>query len=168
MTRTFISERPKGDGTLAKVEVDDAFVSTVEFANGAIGTLEATRFAAGRKNYEVLEINGERGSIHFNMEKMNELGVFWVGEQPKETQGFHEVVVTEGHHPWIANWWPHGHIIGWEHTFVHELTHFLDCIVNDKEVAPFGASFEDGYRTACVCDAILASAAARRQVDVKY
>ena len=168
MTKTFIPERPKDDGTMAKVEVDDAFVSVVEFANGAIGTLEATRFAAGRKNYEVLEINGEKGSIQFNMEKMNELQVFWVGEQPKETQGFHEVIVTEGHHPWIGNWWPHGHIIGWEHTFVHEITHLLDCIVNDKEIAPYGATFEDGYRTACVCDAILASAATKRQVDVTY
>ena len=113
--------------------MDDAFVSIVEFDNGAIGTLEATRFAAGRKNYEVLEINGEKGVIQFNMEKMNELEVFWVGEQPKETQGFHEVLVTEGYHPWIGNWWPQGHIIGWEHTFVHEITHLLDCIVNDKD-----------------------------------
>ncbi|MEJ5199088.1 MAG: Gfo/Idh/MocA family oxidoreductase, partial [Anaerolineae bacterium] len=168
LTKTFITERPREDGTMGKVEVDDAFVSVVEFTNGAIGTLEATRFAAGRKNHEVLEINGERGSIHFNIEKLNELQVYWVDEQPKETQGFHEVLVTEGYHPWIANWWPHGHIIGWEHTFVHELTHFLDCIVNDKDVAPLGATFEDGYRTACVCDAILESAARKRQVDVVY
>ena len=59
-----------------------------------------------------------------------------MGEEPKETQGFHEVLVTEGYHPFISNWWPHGHIIGWEHTFVHEFTHFLDCIVNKKDVAP--------------------------------
>ena len=70
--------------------------------------------------------------------------------------------------PGRSNWWPHGHIIGWEHTFVHEITHLLDCIVNNKDVAPYGATFEDGYRTACVCDAILESAAAKRQVDVKY
>jgi predicted dehydrogenase len=168
MTRTFITERPQGDGAMGKVDVDDAFVACVEFANGAIGTLEATRFAAGRKNHEVLEVNGEKGSIHFNMEKMNELEVFWVGEAPKETQGFHQVIVTEGHHPWIGNWWPHGHIIGWEHTFVHELTHFLDSIVNDKPVAPYAATFEDGYRAACVCDAILESAAGKTQVDIRY
>ena len=168
MTKTFIPERPAADGTMGKVDVDDAFVSVVEFENGAIGTLEATRFAAGRKNYEVLEINGEKGSIRFNLERMNELEVFWVGEEPKETQGFHDVLVTEGYHPWMANWWPHGHIIGWEHTFVHEITHLLDCIVNDKEVAPYGATFEDGYRNAVICDAILESAATRRQVDVKY
>ena len=168
LTRTFIPERPDASGKMKKVEVDDAFVSIVEFENGAIGTVEATRFAAGRKNYNVLEVNGEKGSIRFNLERMNELEVFWVGEEPKETQGFHDVLVTEGYHPWYGNWWPHGHIIGWEHTFVHELTHFLDCIVNNKEVAPYGASFEDGYRCAVICDAIQEAAAKRCQVDCKY
>jgi predicted dehydrogenase len=169
MTKTFIDERPLPDGSgTGKVDVDDAFVATVEFENGAIGTLEATRFGGGRKNYEVLEINAEKGSIHFNLERLNELNVFWVDEEPKETQGFHNVLVTEGHHPWIDYWWPHGHIIGWEHTFVHELTHLLDCIVNDKDVVPYGASFEDGYRAAVVCDAISESAAAKKQVDIKY
>jgi len=169
MTRTFITERPTADGkSKGTVDVDDAFVAAVEFQNGAIGTLEASRFAAGRKNFQVLEVNGERGSIRFNLEKMNELEVFWVGEEPKETQGFHQVLVTEGYHPFWSNWWPHGHIIGWEHSFVHELSHFLDCIVNGKDVAPEGATFEDGYRAAAVCDAILESAASRRQVDVKY
>jgi predicted dehydrogenase len=150
------------------VDVDDAFTAAVEFENGAIGTLEATRFAAGRKNHLVLEVNGEKGSIRFNLERMNEMEVFWVGEQPKETQGFHDVLVSEGYHPWWSNWWPHGHIIGWEHSFAHEITHLLDCIVNDKAVAPYGATFEDGYRAAAICDAILASAANKKQVDVKY
>ncbi len=169
MTKTFIKERPLPDGNgTGKVDVDDAFVATVEFENGALGTLEATRFAAGRKNFEVLEINGEKGSIRFNLERMNELEVFWVGDEPKETQGFHNVLISEGHHPWWENWWPHGHIIGWEHSFVHEITHLLDCIVNDKDVAPYGADFEDGYKAAVVCDAIVESAASKRQVDIKY
>lgn len=169
LTRTFIEERPlvEGGGT-GKVDVDDAFVATVEFENGAIGTLEASRFAAGRKNYEVLEINGEKGSIRFNLERMNELDVFWVGDQPKETQGFRNVLVTEGYHPFWSNWWPHGHIIGWEHSFVHELTHFLDCIVHKKDVAPYGATFEDGYRAAVICDAILESARVKKQVDIRF
>ncbi|MBN1812441.1 MAG: Gfo/Idh/MocA family oxidoreductase [Anaerolineae bacterium] len=169
LTRTFVDERPLPDGGgTGKVEVDDAFASVVEFENGAIGTLEATRFAAGCKNRQIVEVNGEKGSIRFNMERMNELEVFWVGEEPKETQGFHDVLVTEGYHPWWENWWPHGHIIGWEHTFVHELTHLLDCIVNDRDVGPYGATFEDGYRAAVICDAILESAVSRRQVDVTY
>ena len=148
--------------------MDDAFAAAVEFENGAIGTLEATRFAGGRKNSNTFEVNGEKGSIRFNLERLNELDVFWVDDQPNTTQGFHNVLVTEMNHPWMEHWWPAGHIIGWEHTFVHELAHLLDCIVNDKEVAPYGATFEDGYRCAVVCDGILESAASRRQVDLKY
>ncbi|MCC9075022.1 Gfo/Idh/MocA family oxidoreductase [Litorilinea aerophila] len=168
MTKTFIKERPWPDGTMGTVDVDDAFAAVVEFENGALGTLEATRFAAGRKNSQVIEINAEKASIRFNLERLNELEVFWVGEEPKETQGFHNVLVSEPYHPWWENWWPQGHIIGWEHTFVHEITHLLDCIVNDKPVAPIGADFEDGYRAAVVCDAILESAENKRQVDCKY
>jgi predicted dehydrogenase len=169
MDKTFIQHRDGPDGpNTFKVEVDDAFVACVEFENGALGTLEASRFAGGHKNYEVLEINGEKGSIRFNLERLNELEVFWVDDEPKETQGFRTINITEGYHPFISNWWPHGHIIGWEHTFIHELTHLLDCIVNDKDVAPHGATFEDGYRAAVICDAILNSAEAKKQIDIKY
>lgn len=169
MTRTFIPERlDPATGKMVRVEVDDAFVATVAFENGAIGTVEATRFAAGRKNYGALEINGEKGSIRFDLERLNELEVFWIDDEPKETQGFHTINVTEGNHPFISNWWPHGHIIGWEHTFIHELTHFLDCVVNNKDVAPLAATFEDGYRNAVITDAVVESAKARRQVDLKY
>ncbi len=168
MTRTFIKERPWPDGTMGTVDVDDAFAAVVSFENGALGTVEATRFAAGHKNSNVIEINGEKGSLRFNLERLNELEVYWVDEEPKETRGFHQVLVSEPYHPWWENWWPQGHIIGWEHTFVHEITHLLDCIVNDKPVAPIGADFEDGYRCAVICDAILESAETKRQVDCKY
>ena len=168
-TKTFIETR-KLDGEEGEglVDVDDAFVAAVEFENGALGTLESTRFAGGRKNYNCFEINAEKGSVRFNLERMNELEVFWVDEKPKETQGFHNVLVTEGHHPWWENWWPHGHIIGWEHTFIHEINHFLDCIVNDREVGPHGATFEDGYKAAVICDAIVESANTKRHIDIKY
>ena len=169
MTRTFIPERPYADGSgMGKVDVDDAFAAVLSFENGALGTVEASRFAAGRKNGNNLEINCEKGSIRFNLERMNELEVFWVDDEPKETRGFHNVLVSEPYHPWLENWWPQGHMIGWEHTFVHEIAHLLDCIVNDKPVAPIGADFEDGYRNSVICDAILASAATKRQVDCKY
>jgi predicted dehydrogenase len=168
MTKTFIEERPMEGGGMGKVEVDDAFVAAVEFENGAIGTLESSRFSAGRKNYNSFEINGEKGSVRFNLERMNELEVFWVGDEPKETQGFHNVLISEGHHPWWENWWPHGHMIGWEHTFVHEINHFLDCIVNNREVGPHGATFEDGYRAAVIADAIVESAQTKKQIDIKY
>ena len=168
MTRTFIDERPWGDGTMGKVDVDDAFTALLEFDNGALGTVEASRFAAGRKNGLRLEINAEKASIVFNLERLNELEIFWVGDEPEEAQGFRNVLVSEPSHPWWENWWPQGHIIGWEHTFVHEISHLLDCIVNDGAVAPIGADFVDGYRNAVICDAILESAASKRQVDCVY
>jgi predicted dehydrogenase len=169
LTKTFIPERPSADGkSRVKVDVDDAFISLVEFGNGAIGTLEASRFAAGRKNHQVLEINGSKGSISFNLERLNELEVYWKDSTPRETQGFTNVLVTEAYHPFWQNWWPHGHIIGWEHTFVHEISHLLDCIVNDKAVAPYGATFEDGYRNAVICDAIVQSAKEGRKVTIEY
>jgi len=168
LTKTFIQERDKDDGGAGIVDVDDAFAAAVEFENGAIGTLESTRFAAGRKNYNCFELNAEKGSVRFNLERMNEAEVFWIDDQPKATQGFHDVLVSEGHHPWWNNWWPHGHIIGWEHTVVHEINHLLDAIVNDKPVGPHGATFEDGYRCAVICDAIVESGQSGRRVDITY
>ena len=168
LAQTWITERPDGAGGMVKSDVDDGFVALLDFENGALGTVEATRFAQGRKNFNNFEINAENGSIHFNLERLNELNVFWKGENPDTTQGFHNVLVTEAHHPYWENWWPHGHIIGWEHSFVHEFHHFFDAIVNDKEVAPYGADFVDGYRNAVICDAILDSAASRRHIDIRY
>ncbi len=167
-TRTYIDERPKPGGGMGKVDVDDAFAAVIEFENGVLGTLEGSRFATGRKNHNVWEINGEKGSIRFNLERLNELEVYWVDGEPPETVGFNQALITEGHHPWIKHWWPPGHIIGWEHTFVHEIAHLLDCIFNDKPVAPLGADFEDGYRAAVVSDAIVESAATGRIVDCEY
>jgi predicted dehydrogenase len=169
ITKTFIEERPLPDGSgTGKVDVDDAFIALLEFENGAIGSVEASRFCQGRKNFNSLEINGENGTIQFNLERMNELNVFWAGDEPKETRGFHNALITESFHPYWENWWPHGHIIGWEHTFVHEFHHFFNAIVSGAEVAPYGATFVDGYRNAVICDAIVESAAAGRMVDVKY
>ena len=160
LTQTFIKERPTDDGGRDTVDVDDAFVSLVQFANGAIGTLEASRYANGRKNHQRIEINGSKGSIVFDLERLNELEVHLSDSEPgSHAQGFRRVLVTEADHPFWKYWWPHGHIIGWEHTFVHELTHLLEAIVNDTEVAPYGADFEDGYRAAVICDAVLESAA---------
>jgi len=168
-TATFISERPGDHGARAKVTVDDAFVATVAFQNGAIGTLEASRFARGRKNHQVIEINGEKGSLAFNLERLNELEVYLPEEEePKDAQGFRQVLVTESSHPFYDAWWPQGHIIGWEHTFVHEIRHFFQAIVDGESVRPYGADFEDGYRASVVADAILESAVTRRQVDVEY
>jgi predicted dehydrogenase len=150
-------------------EVDDAVQSVVAFESGATGTIEASRFATGRKNAFTWEINGSRGSIAFNLERLNELQVHYVDSTPgSQAQGFRSVLVSEADHPFWEHWWPHGHIIGWEHTFVHELHHLLSAIRDDTAVAPHGATFEDGYRAAAVCDAILRSAAAGTREDVSY
>lgn len=168
MAKTFIKQRPIPGGGTGEVSVDDAFVTLVEFENGALGTLEASRFCAGRKNHQVLEVNGSKGTLVFDLERLNELQVFWKDEQPRETQGFHNVMVSESYHPFWQHWWPQGHIIGWEHTFVHEIAHMLDAIVHKKSIAPYGADFLDGYKNAVICDAILESAEKEKAVPVIY
>jgi predicted dehydrogenase len=149
--------------------VDDAVESVVAFAGGAVGTIEASRFATGRKNAFRWEINGSKGSIAFDLERLNELQVHLVDSRPGErAQGFRTVLVTEADHPFWEHWWPHGHIIGWEHTFVHELHHLLTAIRDDTDVAPHGATLEDGYRAAEVCDAMLRSAESGAREQVTY
>jgi predicted dehydrogenase len=166
-TETFVKQRKNAKGKMEKVTVDDAFQSIIEYANGAVGTLEASRFCLGRKNFNTFEINAEHGSVRFNLEDMNHLEVHFTGGE-RDTQGFTKVLVTESYHPFWENWWPHGHIIGWEHTFVHEFHHFFDAIVNNAKVKPHAADFEDGYRNSVICDAIIQSANKRKQVDIKY
>jgi predicted dehydrogenase len=164
LTRTFIEER---EGQ--KVDVDDAFEAAVTFGDGAVGTIEASRFCPGRKNSLTFEINGSKGSLAFDLERLNELQVHLAGSSPGDSaQGFRNVLVTEADHPFWDWWWPHGHIIGWEHTFVHELEHLLRAIRDDTDVAPHGATFEDGYRCAEVCDAILRSAESGGRMEVSY
>ncbi len=149
--------------------VDDAIEAAVAFEGGAVGTIEASRFATGRKNAFTWEINGSKGSIAFDLERLNELEVHLAGSTPGErAQGFRTVLVTDAGHPFSEHWWPPGHVLGWEHTFVHELHHFLDAIRTGGEVGPYGADFEDGYRAAEVCDAILRSARSGAQVAPEY
>src|SRR5213592_2009412 len=155
LVKTFVSGR----------KVDDAIEAAVEFESGAVGTIESTRLALGRRNAFQWEINGSRGSLSFDMERLNELQVFRNGSR---TRGFRTVLVSEADHPFWEYWWPPGHIIGWEHTFVHELHHLLTAIRDDGDVAPHGATLEDGYRAAEVCDAILRSAQSGAREAVSY
>jgi predicted dehydrogenase len=149
--------------------VDDAVEAVVGFEGGAVGTIEASRFAAGRKNAFRWEINGSKGSIAFDLERLNELQVHFADSAPgKGAQGFRTVLVSEADHPFWQHWWPHGHIIGWEHSFVHELHHLLTAIRDDGDVAPHGATLEDGYRAAEVCDAMLRSAGEGGRESVTY
>ena len=114
-----------------------------------------------------LEINGERGSLAFDLERLNEFQYLSLADDAAH-QGFRTVLATEPSHPWLSDWWPPGHILGWEHTFTHEIAHLLRCIQNDEPVAPIGADFVDGYRCAAICDAIQQSATTGRRVNVQY
>jgi len=147
-------------------EVDDAAEAAVTFANGAVGTLEATRFAHGRRNALQWEINGTKGALAFDMERLNELRVFRADGD--RARGFKTVLVSEADHPFWEYWWPPGHIIGWGDTFVHELHHFLAAIAGEHAVRPYGADFEDGYRASEVCDAIVRSGRSGRRETVAY
>ena len=152
ITQTFIPGR----------DVDDAVESVVAFENGAVGTIEASRFCPGRKNSFTWEINGSKGSLGFDLERLNEL------QYSEGNEGFRTVLVSEADHPFWEHWWPQGHTIGWEHSFVHELHHLLTAIRDDSEVAPHGATLEDGYRAAEICDAMLRSAEAGARENVTY
>ena len=176
MATNFVTERPLPDEAVAgtfkggssgagtgKVTVEDAAFSIVEFENGALGSFEVSRFAPGRKNYNYFEIYGEKGSILFDFERMNELQ-FFSTQDPEYAQGFRTILATEGSHDFISNWWPPGHTIGYEHAFVHGVVDFVAAIVGKKKVEP---NFYDGMRTAQVIDAGLRSAASGARISLK-
>lgn len=167
VTETFIKKRPlelpsagsglrdkKASKKMGVVDVDDATAFLARFANGAIGTFEATRFAGGHKNGLRIEINGSKGSFIFNFEDMNELWYLNLEEDQAE-QGFKRILATENVHPYVSAWWPAGHIIGYEHTFVNMIADLLNAVAARKPVMP---DFADALKTQRVLDAVLASA----------
>jgi predicted dehydrogenase len=151
-TQTFVRERA-GE----RADVDEAFQALIDFKSGASGTLEASRVCPGRENSLVFEVNGTQGSVVFDLERLNELWVYR-GDGPRQLRGLQRVLAIDPGQPGVAGWWPPGHVLGWEHTFIDELHHFLSAVMTGAEVGPEGATFEDGYRAAVVCDAVLASA----------
>lgn len=164
----FVPERPGTDNVPIPMEWDDAAISLVEFENGAVGTIEASRVATGRANSLKWEINGSRGSVAFDLERLNELQVYLADASVPEVVGFRDVLVTQANHPYASVWWPHGHIIGWEHAHINELNHLIEAIAHNRDVAPYGATFEDGYRAAVIAEVITESAASGRRIDVRY
>ena len=159
----FIRERPLEDGTgTAVVTADDATYFLARFRNGALGSFLATRFATGRKNFLRLEIFGSEGGLVFNLERLNELEFYSRGDEPTE-QGFRTIMVTESSHPYLSPWWPPGHIIGWEHTFIHEVSDFLAAVAKDESVYP---DFYDGLRCQQVLDAVVESTTEGRWMEV--
>ena len=130
------------------------------FRNGAMASLEATRFAPGRKNALTIEINGNQGSLVFDLEQMNRLQ-FYAAADPENRRGFREIIVTESAHPYVGNWWPPGHIIGYEHSFVHTVADFVRAVIAGKSVPP---TFADGLANQRVIDAIQQSARSKQAV----
>jgi predicted dehydrogenase len=163
--RTFVKTRPLPGRpeNRGRVTVDDAAAAVVRFANGAMGTIEATRMATGRKNHNRFEINGSKGSLAFDLERLNELELYLESDAPK-LRGFRRILVTESSHPFIKAWWPPGHVIGWEHTFTHAMYDLLEAIADDQVPEP---SFTDGVRNQRVLDAIERSAQTRRWTRVR-
>jgi len=168
LMETFIKERPlleetgaglgaKGTKKMGKVTVDDAVSWIGRFKNGAIANLEATRFAQGRKNHITLEINGSKGSLYFDFEDMNRLK-FYNAEDPADTRGFRDILVTESTQPYAGAWWPPGHILGYEHTFVNTFADFVKAVSGGKSVHP---TFADGLMNEKVLDAVSRSAKSR-------
>jgi predicted dehydrogenase len=159
---TFVEVRKDGSGKRRDVDVDDAFAFLARFEEGAIGTYEATRTAPGRKNWNQIELNGTQGSLVWNLERMNELQLFRFDE-PADARGFKTVMCMDASHPYAAHWWPDGHVLGYEHTFVHTLADFVTAI---DAGAPFHPDFDDGVAVQEVLDAALASARQRKWVKV--
>ena len=174
MEETFIKERPLTEvgttggltavatGGMGAVTVDDATLFLTRFANGALGSFEATRFAAGRRNHNRFEVNGSKGSVVFNLERMNELE-YYSCDDPEGLQGFRTIQATDASHPYLHAWWPPAHIIGYEHTFIHQVYNLMQAIANDKAPSP---SFVDGVKCQEVLDAVVKSAAEKRWVEI--
>src|ERR1700677_505166 len=171
MMETFIKERPlpvegtvgrhaKPSDKTGKVTVDDAVSWIGRFKNGALANLEATRFAHGRKNHITLEINGSKGSLAFNFEDMNRLE-YYNAEDPADRRGFRSILVTERTHPYTGSWWPPGHIIGYEHTFVNTFADFAMAVVAGKSVQP---TFADGLANQRVLEAVAQGAKTRQGI----
>ena len=174
MSKTFVKERPvvgRMEGLSASVDanapkdivdVDDATCFVCEFENGALGTFEATRFSMGHKNDMRIEVNGEKGSIRFEFERMNELHYFSALDD-EGLQGWRMIQVTEGVHPYIKYWWPAGHVIGFPETFCHEIFEFISCIDKGTDCCP---NFEDGVRCAQIMEAVDLAIERKGWVDV--
>jgi predicted dehydrogenase len=161
LTETFVTRRPKlaeltggltakGSAEYGEVTVDDAAAWVGRTDRGALATFEATRFAVGRKNAMRIELNGSKGSLAFDFERMNELE-FFDSTLPAVENGFRRILVTEPEHPYVAAWWPPGHGLGYEHAFTHEVHDFVDAIVAGRDPEP---SFADGLAVQQVLAAI--------------
>jgi predicted dehydrogenase len=152
---TIVNRRPLPDGTGdGAVTVDDLAIFTGRFSTGVLGSFEASRFATGRKNSLAIEVSGDRGALAFDLERLNSLQ-FYDRTAPAERQGFTEILVTEPTHPYLSGWWPAGHMLGYEHGFVHQAKELVESIVSGTPAHP---SFDEGLVVQRVLDAVERSA----------
>jgi predicted dehydrogenase len=164
MTETFVKQRKHAaTGKVAKVEIDDASAFLARFSNGSLATFEATRYARGHKALYTFEINGEHGSIFWDLHDLHRLQWF-DHRDPGVVRGWRSIHVSDGDQPYMKNWWVPGLQIGYEHSFVHQVADFLQGLQDGKPAAP---TFRDGLGTDLVTDAVLASARSGRWVKVK-
>jgi predicted dehydrogenase len=159
-TATFVGERPLleapgGAPRSGPVTVDDTAIFIARMPSGALASFEATRFATGRKNQLRIELNGDRGSLAFDLERLNELQFYDRADESAEA-GFRRILVTEPGHPYLSAWWPPGHVLGWEHTFTHQVRDLVIAIAAATDPAP---SFQDGLQVQRVLAAVEQSAA---------
>jgi predicted dehydrogenase len=146
---------------------EDAFAAILELPGGALGSLEASRCALGWKGRQRVELNGSEGSLWWDMEDLNRLHVFLAEDEHERLGGFRDVLVNRPDHPYLAEWWPPGHVLGWDATFVHQWRDFLEAVLEDRPVPDRQASFQDGYRAAVVCEAILTAAEEGRRIEIE-
>jgi len=163
MTEIFIKDRQRPDGRPTRVEIEDVCTFMARFRNGSNGTFEATRYARGRKNKNSFEVNGEKGSIYFDLEDMHQLQYF-NHEDAAPVQGWRTVLVTGAEHPYMANWWVPGCVIGYEHTFVNALADFLRGLEKGERVRP---DFRDALETQAVAEAVLQSSQTEQWTSVE-
>lgn len=154
MIKVFNPVRKDCLGREERIEADEGNLALVEFDNGAVGTLESSGVSTGRKNQNTWEINGSKGSIFFDLEDPNHLHLYLTEPFSPELRGFSSISVTHPSHPLQTIILPPGHNAGWEYGHVHALAHFIDCVVNDKPIEPYGASFEDGLRVQRIIEAV--------------
>jgi predicted dehydrogenase len=148
-------------------EREDAYAALVELPDGAAGTLEASRVATGWKGRQRIELNGSEGSLWWDMEDPNRLHLFLTEDARDGVAGFRDILVTQPEHPFLRRWWPPGHVLGWEHSFVHQWADFLAAVLEQRPPPDRQATFEDGWRAAVLCEAIHASAREGRRIEVE-
>lgn len=168
VSKTFVHSRPEKSGSSkkVKVDVDDATVSTLSFKNGAVGVLEAAWVTPGRTDSLAFEAYGSKGSLRFNLERINELEVYLPGEDSR-FNGVRNVLVLGKEHPFMTRYWVNqGGGFSWENSFVNELNHYLERLVDGKPVSPEGATFADGYRNCMIMDAMVESSKTGRKVEL--